>query len=387
MKRLLTILVIALFLTGCRTMPESGLPMDPSVTPVTQPATDMAPTETKPTEPVFNALALAQTLTTQEQVGQLFLARCPDVSAAQDVGTYHLGGYLLFGRDFEGKTPEQVQSDIASYQENAAIPLLIAVDEEGGSVCRVSSNPQFRQTRFPSPRDLYDQGGLELIKETETEKCQLLGSVGINVNASPVCDITTDENAFMYSRSLGQDPETTGKFVAAVTDVMQQNGIGGILKHFPGYGNNTDTHVGIATDSRPLSQLEETDLMPFTYGISAGCGAIMVSHTVITDLDAELPASLSPAVHEYLRNTMHFNGVVVTDDLAMGAITDRYGDGEAAVLAVLSGNDLLCSSNYQEQYAAVLEAVQSGRIPKETLQQAAARVLQWKYDMGLLEES
>ncbi len=319
-------------------------------------------------------------------MGQLFLARCPDQGAIEDIQTYHLGGYVLFGRDFQDGTPESVSAALASYQAASAIPLLLAVDEEGGTVTRVSSYPQYRSSKFPSPRELYAQGGLALIESTEAEKCRLLRSLGLNVNLAPVCDITTDENAFMYKRSLGQSPEITGDYIAAVVQVQSDNQVGGVLKHFPGYGNNADTHTGIATDERSLAELESADLRPFAAGIQAGCGAIMVSHTFVNCLDGAYPASLSPAVHEYIRQSMGFEGVLVTDDLAMAAITDLYGDGEAAVLAVLAGNDLLCSSAYQTQYAAVLEAVQSGRISQEQLNQSVARILQWKHNLGLLQE-
>ena len=324
------------------------------------------------------------TMTDEEKVGQLFLARCPDINAAQDARDYHLGGYVLFGRDFDGKDRETVISDIASYQEAAAIPMLIAVDEEGGIVCRVSCYSRFRESRFQSPRRLYSQGGLDLILSTETEKIRLLGSFGINVNLAPVCDVTTDPDAFMYSRSLGQSPEETGRVIAAMVDLANQSGFGAVLKHFPGYGNNTDTHVGIAVDDRSLEYLEANDLVPFASGIEAGARAIMVSHTFVNCLDAELPASISPKVIGYLRNEMGFEGVIVTDDLVMQAITDLYGAGESAVLAVLAGNDLLCSSEYQVQYRAVLEAVENGRISQEILDAAVLRILNWKYDLGLL---
>ena len=402
MKQILILLMITVLLAaGCTvdSPPETTLPSTSPTTEPTAPTTEEPtekPTEAPTTEPTeeptaepTEALSLPEALllsmTTEEKVGQLFLARCPDVNAASDAAAYHLGGYVLFGRDFSGKSREEVTSAIASYQAAAKIPMLIAVDEEGGTVCRVSIYSEFRSSRFLSPRNLYAQGGLDLILNTEVEKIQLLSSLGINVNLAPVCDVTTDPNAFMYSRSLGQSPQETGRFIAGVVNLMDTFQFGGVLKHFPGYGNNTDTHVGIAIDNRSLEYLEDNDLVPFAAGIEAGADAIMVSHTFINCLDTEYPASLSPTVIRYLREEMGFEGVIVTDDLVMQAITDLYGAGESAVLAVLAGNDLLCSSEYQVQYRAVLEAVESGRISQELLDAAVLRVLEWKYDLGLLD--
>ena len=157
-----------------------------------------------------------------------------------------------------------------------------------------------------------------------------------------------------------------------------------MLKHFPGYGNKPDTQTDMVRDSRSLESLESFDLLPFAAGIDAGADAILVSHTIVEAFDTEHPASLSPAVHEYLRSTMGFQGVIMTDDLVMEAITKAYGPEEAAVSAILAGNDLLCSSEYQIQYAAVLNAVQSGRISGEHLESSVRRVLEWKRELGLI---
>jgi beta-N-acetylhexosaminidase len=225
---------------------------------------------------------------------------------------------------------------------------------------------------------------MEAVLLCEKEKCLLLSSVGINVNLAPVCDITTDPSAFLYDRSLGQSPEITSEFIRDTVLEMNSNKIGSCLKHFPGYGNNADTHVGMAVDHRSLEELENRDLLPFAAGIQAGADAILVSHTIVEALDPVLPASLSPAVHDYLRNTMGFQGVIVTDDLVMQAITDTYGAGEAAVLAVLAGNDLLCSTEYTLQYEAVLTAVLEGRISIDVLNDAVRNVLEWKIELGLI---
>lgn len=396
MNRLLSTLVLLCILCGCTAHPISTIPTDtttPTVTaiPQTTATTATVPPTTPPeatvtTEPpAADPLELLlDRLTTEQLVGQLFLARCPDSQALEDIRTYHLGGYILFGQDFVGQTPETVRQTITDYQATSVVPMLIAVDEEGGTVTRVSGNAAFREEPFPSPRDLYAQGGMELLAKTETEKCKLLRYLGINVNMAPVCDITTDPAAFMYNRSLGLEPAACAAAVSSLVCTMNEAQVGSVLKHFPGYGNNDDTHIGNALDERSLEELEQRDLLPFQAGIDAGCGAILISHTVVNVLDPEHPASLSSDVIQYLRKEMNYSGVIVTDDLVMDAITDVYGTSESAVMAVLAGNDLLCTSDYQAQYNAVLQAVRDGRISTEQIRASALRILRWKKDLGIL---
>lgn len=380
--------ILCLLLCGCSVQPvpkassRATLPPEPSAQVTTQSPTQV-PTQA-PTLPPDPVDLLLSGLTTEEKVGQLFLARCRKETAAEDIAQYHLGGLVLFDRDTEDETPESLRQTLERYQKAATIPLLIAVDEEGGSVVRISDKPAFRDVPFSSPRSLYEGGGMEALRTAEVEKDALLSDLGINVNLAPVCDITTDPAAFLYDRSLGQSPELTCQWVQIAVEEGQTYGIGCVLKHFPGYGNNADTHVGIAIENRSLEELEAQDLLPFAAGMEAGCGAVMVSHIQVTALDVEYPASLSPAVHRYVRETMGYNGVLVTDDLVMDAISVPYGVGEAAVLAVLAGNDLLISSDFPEQYAAVLEAIREGRISEEQIDNAVRRVLLWKQSLGLL---
>ena len=380
--------IFCLLLCGCSVQPmpkassRATLPPEPSAQVTTQPPTQV-PTQA-PTLPPDPVDLLLSGLTTEEKVGQLFLARCRKETAAEDIAQYHLGGLVLFDRDTEDETPESLRQTLERYQKAATIPLLIAVDEEGGSVVRISDKPAFRDAPFSSPRSLYEGGGMEALRTAEVEKDALLSDLGINVNLAPVCDITTDPAAFLYDRSLGQSPELTCQWVQIAVEEGQTYGIGCVLKHFPGYGNNADTHVGIAIENRSLEELEAQDLLPFAAGMEAGCGAVMMSHIQVTALDAEYPASLSPAVHRYVRETMGYNGVLVTDDLVMDAISVPYGVGEAAVLAVLAGNDLLISSDFPEQYAAVLEAIREGRISEEQIDNAVRRILLWKQSLGLL---
>lgn len=386
MKQLLLFFILPMLLSGCfggtgneHTFPAETVASAPLPSQMTEPPTVPS------TDPPESFVTLLKQMSLEEKVGQLFIARFPDSSAKDDITKYHLGGFVLFAKDFQNETKDSIGQELSALQSVSRIPLLFAVDEEGGQVNRISKYPAFRPKPFPASRFLYEKGGLDAIRTIEAEKAQLLNSLGINVNLAPVCDITTNPAAFMYSRSLGQSPAVTAQYVQTVVEIMSQHNVGAVLKHFPGYGNNTDTHTAIAVDNRPLETLEKEDLVPFSAGISGGCHAIMISHVYINALDSQMPATLSPAVHEYLRNTMHFDGVIITDDLSMKAITDTYGADEAAVLAVLAGNDLLCSTEYNLQYEAVLSAVRSGRIPEATLNRAVARVLHWKSELRLLK--
>lgn len=378
MKRCIILLVFLLLISGCAAVPSETIP--PTIHPAeTTEATVPATVAQDPVEVLLSSMTL------EEKVGQLFLIRCRKETAISDIQGILPGGLVLFARDVEDQTPDSLRSTLASYQDASPIPMLIAVDEEGGTVCRVSAYKAFRHSPFPSPRSLYDLGGQAMVRSIEWEKAWLLQSLGINVNLGPVCDIATEKGAFLYSRSLGQSPAFTARFVRETIAVMTENNVGTVLKHFPGYGNNRDTHKGTAVDNRTLEELENRDLIPFRTGIATGAGAIMMSHLKVSALEETYPVSLSPEAHRYLREEMGFSGVIVTDDLSMGAITKQYGSQEAAVLAVLAGNDLLCSTDFESQYQAVLTAVQEGRISSSLLDEAVTRVLHWKQILGLLK--
>ena len=380
-KRMLSLLLAALCLAGMAACGQDA-PAEPTSSEAVIPENaEPEPPAPDPAELYVNNLPL------ETQVAQMFFARCPDVDAAALAAEYDIGGYILFGRDFEGQTPDSVTATIQSYQDAAATPMLIGVDEEGGTVVRVSANPAFRAEKFRSPQALYNEGGFDLITSDTMEKDELLSSIGVNVNFAPVCDVSTDPNDFMNARSFGKDAAQTSEYVRTVVGQMAADGIGMVLKHFPGYGNNIDTHTGIATDERPIETFRESDFLPFAAGIEAGAQSVLVSHNIVTCMDSELPASLSPAVHDILRDELGFEGVIMTDDLIMEAITDYTGGENAAVLAVQAGNDMLVSSDFVTQYNAVLAAVQDGTISEYRIRESAIRVIRWKMDLGLLEEA
>ena len=331
--------------------------------------------------------SLLDGMTLPEKVGQLFFVRCPADNAVEDVTTYHLGGYILFGRDTKDKTANDLIQTIRRYQDAAAIPLLIGVDEEGGTVVRVSSNPHLRSSKFQSPQKLFAGGGMDAVTADAREKDALLSALGFNVNLAPVADVSTSTADFIHDRSFGQDAGATADYVSAVTAQMSADGMGSVLKHFPGYGNNVDTHTGIAVDQRPLETFEASDFLPFRAGMDSGgdLTAVLVSHNIMTCVDDTLPASLSPGVHDILREELGFDGVVMTDDLAMDAVSAYAADGAVAVMALEAGNDLVLTTDYRTQIPKVIEAVENGTLDVSVIDTACRRVLRWKQALGLLD--
>ena len=394
MKKRITALLLALFcLCGTAACGKDNGETAENTAPAGQTDTapqDGEPAAAQPAEPeeednTAAAERYVNNLPLEAQVAQMFFARCPETDAAALAGQYDIGGYILFARDFDGQTRDSVTQTIQSYQDAAATPMLIGVDEEGGTVVRISSNPNLRAAPFHSPQSLYNEGGFTLITSDTKEKDELLASLGVNVNFAPVCDVSTNPADFINARAFGQDAAQTSEYVRTVVSQMVADGTGMVLKHFPGYGNNVDTHTGIAIDERPLDSFRESDFLPFEAGIAAGAQSILVSHNVVNCMDSELPASLSPAVHDILRTELGFDGVIMTDDLIMEAITDYTGGENAAVLAVQAGNDMLVSSDFVTQYNAVLAAVQDGTISEDRIRESAVRVIRWKLDLGLMQ--
>ncbi len=383
-------ILVLLLICGCTTQDQQTMPsMDRDGLQNNQTVTGQETPGVKKEEPPLAPAAekaeeLLKNMTLEEKVGQMFLARCPENNAAEKAERYGLGGYVLFARDFEGQTPEGIRTKLQSYQDAVAVPMLISVDEEGGTVVRISRYDAFREERFLSPQQLYAKGGLGAVAEDTIEKADFLKALGINVNLAPVCDVSQEEKDFIYERAFGQDAENTAEYVKTVVAAMREKKIGSVLKHFPGYGNNVDTHTGIAVDGRAWETLQSADLLPFAAGIEEGADAVLVSHNIVRCLDEENPASLSVNVHNLLRYTMGFEGVIMTDDLSMEAIRQFAGDQEAAVAAVLAGNDMLCCTDFEIQIPAVIKAVENGILKEEFIDDAVRRILQWKAELGIL---
>ena len=406
MKRFLAALLAALTvftLTGCGKTENPAEPVTPGQAeePATPTEPELTPEEIAEQERLAAEKAreerlqgLLNSMTLEEKVGQLFFVRCPETNAVEDISTYHLGGYLLFGRDYKDGdswlTWEQFIQKIESYQDAAAIPLFIGSDEEGGTVTRASRNPNLFSEPFKSPQKLNYIGGIEeILRDTDTRSRELR-ALGINVNFAPVCDVSTDPKDFIYDRTLGQDANMTADYVRLVVPAMTEGGTLPVLKHFPGYGSATvDDHNGTSIVEKSLSELEACDLIPFQSIIAAEGSVpfVMVSHLSYPSVTgSDTPADLSSSiVTDILRDKLEYQNVIITDSHSMASITDHYSAGDAAVKALEAGCDMiLMPSDLQAAFDAVKAAVADGTLSQARIDESVLRILTVKAEYGII---
>ncbi|HTQ02480.1 MAG TPA: beta-N-acetylhexosaminidase [Polyangiaceae bacterium] len=286
-----------------------------------------------------------------------------------------VGGVVLFARNVEA--PSQVAELTAALKRGASAPLVVAVDQEGGSVARLRAG----FTRLPPFRALGDAGDPELARAVGALVGTELRAVGVDWNFAPVLDVDTNpENPVIGTRALGADPERVASIALAFAAGMLSAGVAPCGKHFPGHGDTRqDSHHELPRLPHPLARLERVELVPFTRAIAAGMPALMAAHVVFEALDRENPASMSArVVGELLRARLGFSGLVVTDDLEMKAIADHFAIEDVAVRALTAGVDVLlvCHSPELARRAidAIVRAVKSGAVGEEILQRAVERV-------------
>ena len=329
------------------------------------------------------ASKIVDKMTIEEKVGQLFLVRY-NKNDVEYLSNFYPGGYILFAKDFQNHTKDSLRKEIEHDQELNKYKLIIGVDEEGGYVTRVSRFPAFRSEKFASPRTYYEQGGYDLLEKMENEKATLLKEIGINLNLAPVADISTDENDFINNRTFGRDAKETSNYIKNMVKYANNNKINSCLKHFPGYGNNEDTHTGMAIDNRNYETFKENDYLPFIAGIEENVPCILVSHNIMMSVDNTYPSTLSEKVIKELRDTLGFTGIIITDDLSMDAVKKYVEDSSAATLAINAGNDMLITSDFISMKNEVLNSLKEGKIKEETINKAVTRIIAWKYYSELL---
>lgn len=321
-----------------------------------------------------------KTLSLDEKIGQLLLVRYPDSNQIEDLKKYKFSGFVFYEKDFKNKTKNEVIAMIDKLQNNSSIPLLSAVDEEGGKVIRVSSNSNLVSEPFKSPSDLYNSGGFAKIKEDTKYKSEILYSLGLNVNLAPVVDVSTDSNDYIYERTLKQDTSKVKEYAKTVIEASKGTNVSYTLKHFPGYGSNSDTHLGSSTSSKSYDDILSIDIPPFKAGIDAGAESVLVSHNIVSSIDSSSPSSLSINTHNILRDDLNFTGVIITDDLDMNALNNI---DDKAIKALLAGNNLIITTNYEESFNEIKNAINNNELSEDTIDKLVFKVLAWKYYKGL----
>lgn len=344
----------------------------------------------------------------RDKVGQLFIVRpdALDLSLDQDtvddagadgvcemsdalreaLDTYPVGGVVLFSKNI--RTPDQLCALTAGLQAESSIGMFIAVDEEGGAVARLAGDPDFDLPVYKSTADVGARGP-QAAGDQALAIGAYLAACGINLNFAPVADVNTNPaNTVIGDRAFSSDPHVAADCVAAAVQGYSQAGVACCVKHFPGHGDTAqDSHDGAVYLRKTLEELRACELVPFTAGIDAGVPMVMAGHIQAPDAwDDGLPASLSPcALTGILREELGFEGVIVTDSLAMGAITEAYTPGQAAVMALQAGADLLLMpAGLPEAFDGVMDAVRDGRLSEDRIDESVARVLALKEELGLL---
>ena len=328
---------------------------------------------------------ILESMTLNQKIAQMILLYVPEKPYATQK-TRQYGGYVLFANSFEHSTKKELKDKIKLWQKASKVKMLISVDEEGGTVVRASKYKQFRKYPYMSPRRVYQKGGWKKIKSDAKSKSKFLLSLNINTNLAPVADVAYKRSDFIFSRSFCTKYKGVNKFIRLTVKEMNKQNCVSTLKHFPGYGNNKDTHTGVAIDYRSKKTLENRDLKPFKEGIKAGAPMIMVSHNIVRCFDKKHPASMSYKVHKYLREDMNFDGVIVTDGLGMKGVINKYGSySEVAVRAVKSGNDMLCTPHGKRSINAIKKAVKNGEIKESRIDKSVRRILKMKLKYGITE--
>lgn len=321
------------------------------------------------------------TMSLEEKIGQTLLVRYPVSGADNIINQYGIGGYVFFARDFKDKSRAQVIEMISSAQRASKIPLLTAIDEEGGTVTRISGNTALTPEPFKSSQELYNSGGLVAIREDTKNKSNILKGLGLNLNFAPVVDVSTDPQNYIYKRTLGYGTKETSEFAREVITASKGSGVSYTLKHFPGYGSNLDTHFGSSVSKKGLDAIMNEDIPPFKEGIAAGAEAVMVSHNIVEAIDKNNESSISPSVHNLLRSNLGFTGVIITDDISMGAMKNVANVGGRALAA---GNDLIITSDVGATFNQIKSSITAGIVKEEALNRTVFRVLAWKYYKGLM---
>ena len=384
--RLFSVLLsIMLFCTGCGVSKENSK---------SDTVENKEPTVDEKVEKIVNNMTL------EEKVGQIFMVAPEAVdkdggsttvfteNIEKEIEKYNLGGYILFASNIEN--PTQTQELINGLKKSSKIQPFVGVDEEGGRVARIGKNSAMGVEKIEPMAQVGKSQNYERANEIGTTIGKYIKNLGFNLDFAPDTDVLTDSNnTEIGDRSFGNDPEVVGKMATEVVKGLQSENISTVLKHFPGHGGSIgNSHQGFSLSNRTEEELKKCEIVPFKTAIENGADCVMDAHMSLPNVTGDnIPATLSKkVVTDMLKTELNFKGVVFSDSMSMGAITENYGTGDACVKAVEAGIDMvLMPENLDEAYNAVLEAVKNGKISQERLDDAVSRIIKAKIQRGIIK--
>ena len=393
MKILITLfsalLITSFAIVGC-SQPQISQQSQPQEQPVFEVQDLPAP----PPDPIENKVAeKIASMTLEEKACALFVGT-PEILGGASVYSdpsqlaagfkqYPLSGICWFASNMPN--PESVQAMLSATSQAGGqdgFAVLQCLDEEGGTVTRIAFNPLFNATDVGDAR-LATEGGTQRAYDNGIIIGSYLSPLGFNVDFAPVADVAAGSWDFIYNRSFSQDPNVAADMVASEIAGLASAGIVGCPKHFPGIGGSAgDTHAGTVIVDSTREQLDAVALVPFKKAVDSGAKMIMVGHAEYPAIDS-LPASCSPAIISILRNDLGFDGIIITDSQQMGAVSDLYGSGEATLRSLEAGADLvLIPMDFIESRDAIIEAVQTGRLSEERINQSLERILRLRAELA-----
>lgn len=401
------LLVAALLIGGCVSRqagtgnppPSAGAGNGDSGSGGTEPppgqASPSAPeTPDTPAVPADPAAELLARLSTDEKIGQLVLVGMegtkPDDVTRSLIEEDHVGGFIFYKDNIQNaKQALELFNGLKDANRDQQVPLFLSVDEEGGRVSRMPGE----LAKLPAARKIGDTGSEELAGQIGGIIGRELAGFGLNLDFAPVLDVNSNpDNPVIGDRAFGTKPEIVGRMGIAVMKGIREQGVIPVVKHFPGHGDTSvDSHLGLPVVEHDLSRLRKLELVPFKQAIQEGADVVMIAHLLMPQLDPDHPASFSKAViDDLLRQELGFEGTIISDDMTMGAITQHYDIGDAAVLFVRAGGNIVLVGHDYDKEKQVLQAlraaVASGKITPEMLDERVYDVLKLKQKYALSDE-
>ncbi len=341
--------------------------------------------------------SLLKSMTLEEKIGQMVMVGFDDECLTPGLADYlnqnSIGNVIFLSRNIVDNAQTQAfTSDLQRMAACRRVPIgfITAIDQEGGVVARLLNGVSV----FPGNMALGAIGSPDYVRRSSEVMAREMIDLGLNMNLAPVLDVNNNpDNPGIGVRSYGEAPNLVARLGVAAIEGSQSVGVMATAKHFPGTGDVTvDSHIDLPQVPHSRERLNNVELVPFKAAIAAGVGAIMTAHVIFPAIEPEplLPATMSRSVlTELLRNELHFDGIIITDDLFMGAISREYGLAEAAIRAIVAGADiaLMCHKPDEQVVAisALVEAARAGRISRERIDSSVRRVLTAKARFGILK--